>query len=421
MTVEEDFRRLQNALRTSRPEFGSDEAVERMRLMNPVTYVSTLVAFRRGEWDLAHDACEALVNDLRFEYLLKPGAQIEDFVADCLFRPSDASIEVFVTTHAREPVTRFCYLPIESLRVKTPLEVLGITLLPIDDASLPPADLLFSLRTPAASVARVETFGTSQTHMVGRAREEVSHALRVMRVAFRAKNIHERQLRFRISETYAFDDGGAGVHTPPGVAWGLDVDQELANLSARQSIATAPAKPVTDIQRRIDVTIRWMERATFEPDRLLGILYLFFALESLIGEKSGELKAGALSFRQMMLSHIVDRRFTNPITTFDLYQVTRSNAVHGETISEVEDDQYDQFSMVMLRTLEQYLEIANREGFTKRKQLRKFLDEHMDRSLLIKWVKDRGGMPQFKRQFKDLVEYVDSLEESTPGAPSASA
>ena len=80
-----------------------------------------------------------------------------------------------------------------------------------------------------------------------------------------------------------------------------------------------------------------MERATFEPDRLLGILFLFFALESLIGEKSGELKAGALSFRQMMLSHIVDAQFTNPITTFDLYQVTRSEGVHGEAISEVEE------------------------------------------------------------------------------------
>ena len=154
MTVEEDLRRLQNALRAPRPEFGSDEAVERMRLMNPVTNVSTLVAFRRGEWDLAHDAREALVNDLRFEYLLKPGVQIEDFVADCLFRPSDANIETFVTAHAREPATRICYLPIESLKVNAPLEVLGITLLPIDGESLPPADLLFSLRAPAASVAR---------------------------------------------------------------------------------------------------------------------------------------------------------------------------------------------------------------------------------------------------------------------------
>jgi hypothetical protein len=390
-----------------------------MRLKNPVTNESTLVAFRRGEWDLAHDAREALVNDLRFEYLLKPGVQIEDFVADCLFRPSDAIIETFVTAHAREPATRICYLPIESLKVEAPLVVLGITLLPIDDESLPPADLLFSLRAPAASVARVETFGTSQTQMVERAREEVSHALRVMRIAFRAENIHERQLRFRISETYAFNDGGAGVHTPPGVAWGLDATQYLADLAAGQSISAAPAKPVTDIDRRVNVAIRWMERATFEPDRLLGILYLFFALESLIGERSGQLKAGALSFRQMMLSHIVDSRFTNPITTFDLYQVTRSDAVHGESISEVEDSQYEQFSMVMLRTLEQYLEIVNREGFTKRKQLRRFLDEHADRAVLITWVKSRGSMPQFERQFRDLVEYVDSLEAIASEAPAS--
>jgi hypothetical protein len=116
----------------------------------------------------------------------------------------------------------------------------------------------------------------------------------------------------------------------------------------------------------------------------------------------------------MMLSHIVDAQFTNPITTFDLYQVTRSEGVHGEAISEVEEAEYQLFSGVMLRTLEQYLEIANREGLSKRSQLRKFLDEHEDRTLLINWVRTRGSMPQFERQFRDLVKYVDSLDTSTP-------
>ena len=119
----------------------------------------------------------------------------------------------------------------------------------------------------------------------------------------------------------------------------------------------------------------------------------------------------------MMLSHIVDGRFTNPITTFDFYQVTRSDAVHGETLSEVEDAEYALFSAVTLRTLEQYLEIANGEGFTKRRQMRKFLDEHSDRPLLISWVQTRGSMPQFEKQFRDLVKYVDSLEPPVTEVP----
>jgi hypothetical protein len=252
--------------------------------------------------------------------------------------------------------------------------------------------------------------------MESRAREEANHALRLMRIAFRAERaLIEKQLRFRLGESYAFDTGDvAGWHTRSDIAYGLEAVQDLVDLAAGQSIASAPATPVTDIDRRVDVAIRWMERATFEGDRLLGILFLFFALESLIGDKSGELKAEALSCRQMMLSHIVDARFTNPITTFDLYQVTRSDAVHGEVISEVEEVEYTRFSTVMLRTLEQYIEIANREGFTKRKQLRKFLDKHADQTLLINWIKTRGAMPQFERQFRDLVEYVESLEAPGP-------
>ena len=416
MTVEEDLRRLQNALRTPRPEFGGAEIAEGLRTINPVTGESTLIGLRRNELDLGRKAQETLVDDLRFEYLAKPEAQVGEFVADCVFRPKEVNIDAFVVTHAREPDTKICYLPIESLKVEAPLEVIGLTLLPPDDESLPPAKLLFDPRSPAGSVARVAVTGTNTTFMVKRARDEVTHALRVMRIAFRAEGgLNERQLRFRLGTTYAFDAGEvAGIHTRGDVAYGLGATQYLADLAASQSIAAAPAVPVTDIDCRVDVAIRWMERATFEPDRLLGILFLFFALESLIGEKSGELKAGALSFRQMMLSHIVDAQFTNPITIFDLYQVTRSEGVHGEAISEVEEAEYQLFSGVMLRTLEQYLEIANREGLSKRSQLRKFLDEHEDRTLLINWVRTRGSMPQFERQFRDLVKYVDSLDTSTP-------
>ena len=412
MTIEDDLGRLHSALRKTRPKFGGAEIAEGLRAINPLTGESALIGMRRNEWDLGREAREALVNDLRFEYLPKPEVQVSEFVADCVFRPGDVSINDFVTAYAREPETRICYLPIESLKVAAPLEILSLTFLPTDDESLPPADLLFDLRSPVGSVARVTLVGTNPMLMAKRAREEVTRVLRVMRIAFRAERaIREQQLRFRLGTSYAFDAGEmSGVHTREDIVWGLEANQNLADLAARQFIASASPKPVTDIQCRVDVAIRWMERATFEPDRLLGILFLFFALESLLGDKSGELKAGALSMRQMMLSHIVDGHFTNPITTFDFYKVTRSGAVHGETISKVEDAEYEAFSDVTLRTLEQYLEIANREGFSKRRQIRKFIDEHGDQALLINWVRTRGSMPEFEKQFRDLVNYVDSMK-----------
>ena len=395
---------------------GGAEAAEPLRVINPVTGESALIALRRNEWELGRTARQALEGDLRFEYLKKPEDQIAEFIATCVFQPKEKNVDNFIAAHAREPVTRICYLTVENLKVEARLEIFGLTLLPPNDESLPPPEILNDPRAPAGSVVRVEVTGTDVSRMVQRARDEANHALRRMRIAFRKEmGLNERQLRFRLGTTFAFDSGdAAGMYTREDVAYGLEVIQYLADLAAAQPIAAAPATPVTDIDRRIDVAMRWMERATFEPDRLLGILFLFFALESLIGEKSGELKAGALSFRQMMLSHLVDGNFTNPITTFDLYRVTRSDAVHGETISEVEDAEHTQFWTTMHRSLEQYIEITKREGFTKRRQLRRYLDEHADRTLLINWVKTRGALPQFEKQFRDLVEYVESLEVPSP-------
>jgi hypothetical protein len=43
------------------------------------------------------------------------------------------------------------------------------------------------------------------------------------------------------------------------------------------------------------------------------------------------------------------------------------------------------------------------------------------RALLINWVRTRGSMTQFEKRFKDLVEYVESLQAPNPETPSSSA
>jgi len=73
-----------------------------------------------------------------------------------------------------------------------------------------------------------------------------------------------------------------------------------------------------------------MERACLTGDELIALLYRFFALEALLGDKSEGLKAHGLAFREMMLSRIVSGGFRHPNATFFFYDQIRSAAVHGE-------------------------------------------------------------------------------------------
>jgi len=82
--------------------------------------------------------------------------------------------------------------------------------------------------------------------------------------------------------------------------------------------------PATDVEKKADLALRWMERAWLAGEPLVGLLFLFFALEALLGDKSEGLKAHLLAFRQMMLSHILTGGFSHPNETWFLYEKVRS-------------------------------------------------------------------------------------------------
>lgn len=128
---------------------------------------------------------------------------------------------------------------------------------------------------------------------------------------------------------------------------------------------------------------------TGEP--LVALLYLFFALEALLGDKSEGLKAHGLAFRQAMLSHITMGGFSNPNRTWFLYDKIRSGTVHGEDAPEVSWDMTRNFAWVVRRTLNQYLAVVSDRRLARRGRLLKMLDEHPNRPQLIAWLRANGG------------------------------
>lgn len=132
------------------------------------------------------------------------------------------------------------------------------------------------------------------------------------------------------------------------------------------------------------------------------MLYRFFALEALLGDKSEGLKAHSLAFREMMLSHIISGGFRHPNRTFFFYDQIRSAAVHGEEAPAAAWRDATGFEWAVRDTLSNYLALARDRRIARRGKLLQTLDDHPDRPKLIAWLRQYGGSV--------WTGYLDKLE-----------
>jgi hypothetical protein len=219
------------------------------------------------------------------------------------------------------------------------MDVLGIRLLPADDQQAPRDDRPFQLPASVRSVAAVEVQGTDLERMGEQARMAVAKVLRTLRVALHnGMGINPKQLRFRTSTLYAFDDTSYGWSERPDVAYPLTLTQPALDKVSEHPVAAVPAQPVTGVEQQANIALSWIERSIFADDPLVALLYLFFALEALIGDTSEGPKAHGLAFRQAMLSHMASGGFSHPSKTVFLYTDVRNAAVHGGSVQGVDWD-----------------------------------------------------------------------------------
>ena len=359
-----------------------------------------LTAREADAFELALDAHR---NDPRFEHL---GREVEDavrhFVGECYSDRATDRVREFVAQHAKEPMNLVCYVPVAFLKVDAESDVLGIRLLPVDDSRLPRENSAISLEPRVGCVAAVDARDTSYELMADRARLVVAHALRVLRVALREqRGINDRQLRFRVGDTYTFSERASGRQAPPEVAYELGLDGQLIDLAASQPVSKMPLEPVTDVAKKADLALRWMEQARFAGEPLVALLFLFFGLEALLGDKSEGLKAHRLALRQTMLSHIATGSFTDPNETYFLYDDVRSGAVHGEDGPTVSWDDVGSFASVVRDALNQYLGYAEAQGLSQRSRLLRALDEHPDAPKLAAWLRRYAG-PAWESYFRAI-------------------
>ena len=308
-------------------------------------------------------------------------------MAQCWANRSVDHVPAFVAQHAAEVKHLVCYLPVEFLTVRSETQLPGLMLVPVTDSRVPSAKPWFALEKPTGCVAVVQVEGTSYGQMANRARHRANHVLRCLRIALGAQ-VHDRQLRFRLGIGYSFDERLTGWNRRDDEAYDIALAEDISDLRSHPVMAV-PDSPRNDVERKAALAMAWMERAYMTGDELVAVLYRFFALEALLGDKSEGLKAHGLALREMMLSQIITGGFRHPNETFFFYDQVRSAAVHGEEAPAVAVRDAG-FEWAIRDALSNYLELASSRNITRRGKLQ-LLDSHPDRPKLIVWLRKRGG------------------------------
>lgn len=398
-STEEALLALQMLVRQQQPD--GDETVLTRAVPADLVREDTKVLLLYADEVLALARAEKLVRgDLRFEHL---GDKVHDclwrFVCECHLKPGRDHEAMFIKQHTRPLQQLTCFLPVEFLAVESSVTVLGLTLLPPADKRVPTVQL--TLDRPVAAVAAVEVEGTNLRLMAERARYEAQSRLRLLRVSLCSwLGSRPDLLRFRLSNDYAFDERLGGWSRDDAAAYKLRLDADLIERAQKQPISRLASAAVTDIERKALLAAHWLERATVTAEPLVSVLFLFFALEALLGDKSERLKGHGLAFRQTMLSHLTSGGFSHPDQTFFLYDEVRSAAVHGEDAPNIGWDEAREFSHTVSDTLNNYVAFATEHGFARRGPLLRALDEHPERSQLVEWLTTCAD-PAWSRYFGD--------------------
>ena len=341
------------------------------------------IAVTREERKLLDAASQALSEDMRFEHLDDKcvGEAVWRFACQTVLRLSDGKVARFIEEHAIEPTDRVVYFPVTHLKVAEDRELFGVRFLRAESVDPPTGSPWWPNPAPAMmSVIAVPCLGaTNYTAMRRRARLAAEHALRLLRATLREHpGLHDRQLRFGLGDVAWLDDGITGWELDPATGWEMTLDKGFADLATGQAVSSLPLDPDTDVERRGNRALRWYERAQLSVEPTIELLFLFSALETIVGDKSKGLKGAMIARRRATLGAITREQFAHPLKTYLLYDKVRNDAIHGEEPPEVPGDELLHFGHDVRRAINEFLEYARANGLVRRKRVTDALERSED-------------------------------------------
>ena len=326
-----------------------------------------------------------LGEDEAFEHLGADAAKTALWRLACRLRlRRRGAVNEFVAEHRQKPQEHTCFFPVELLRVNSEIAIGSVTLLPPDAVNVPDTFAPVDPQATMTSVVAAPCSGTDRSKMAARARAEAEYALRVCRFALQAHAM-DRQLRFQLGQVWWFEDRLSAWSRPPTEGWEVHLNADT--LRSAGSIRSLAASPAGEVERQAHVALEWFERAQLELDPAVRILFLFFALESVLGVRSSAQKGHPLAFYRALLDVVMTKSFRDPGRTYTLYDQVRSYAVHGEQLRMAPSPgEADQFAFDVHDALDQFLTFARDRGINKRSGVRRALDEDEARADLVDFL-----------------------------------
>jgi hypothetical protein len=339
----------------------------------------SLIVDLNGAGAHAYDeVCAQLAEDLRFEYMDKKEreAAAQAFAGRAAVQKGASHVGWFIGEHAHEVLDLTCSFTVEHLVLDQRRELFGATFIPASDASLPV--WVGGAPSPLDSVIAVPTRGTSGLRMMERSKETAEHALRVLRAGLREhRSIGDDQLRFRLGTHYWFThngEPGAGWQRRPGEPITFQLSDQLVELATSPPVADLRERGRNDVERRANRALAWWERSFSATDPVIKIVFLFTALEAILGNRSEGIKSDDLAMHRAALSEALNEGFSPPDRALGLYEHVRSLAIHGEEPVAVSREEAQAFEWDIRRAINEYLRFARESNLTKRKQVRAELE-----------------------------------------------
>ncbi|HET9090383.1 MAG TPA: hypothetical protein VFN54_08845 [Acidimicrobiales bacterium] len=364
---------------------------------------SSMTRQERGAIDLLAQSLRA---DLRFEHLDDPSDTVLDLLAYVSSDPTASHVDWFMATHAHQPTAWTFCLPVSHLKIEMPWDLFGVRLVPLNSAELPER-LVTTLEVPVGSVLIASTMGSNRDRALDRVRAKANRALRLLRTALREDNgIIDKQLRFRLDGSFFTGAGLEGATAAADRAVVLGPIDTLTSLVEVQPLWSLGISASNDLERSVERTAEWLERAMLEVDPTVQCLFAFFGLEGLVGKGLGKNKGAGVAYRLMMLQHLATGGFPEPVQVALLYKVVRNSAVHDGATSVATMDEAWHLLWVTRLALNQTLQLAARESLDTGRKLAQLLEGHSDRARLHRWLDERYSGAQALAPFSALVKYA---------------
>jgi hypothetical protein len=329
--------------------------------------------------------------DHRFEWLStrKIREELRWVVAASLADPKSRPAAEFVAKNARKVVTRIAWYSITHLGVQSEFAVDDVAIKPLEEEirrSVGEED--WDRRT--RSIATVAISGVDDGKMMRRARDRIRAALSLLRAILpNVLEMHaDEQLRFDTGDSCGFVDDPRSFH------WLISASQfdlSLSEKAIEDIRAVVRLLPLgSDIQRQLTIAVGWLDRARTTDDMLIRALFLFFALESMLGDKSTGLKAHRLAFVEALLSHNEEGSFREPDRIYFLYDDLRSPAVHGSRDFDVDANDVNALDRRVHTALGNFISVVSREQIVSMRAFHAWLYSHPSATALMEWLRARS-------------------------------